>query len=671
MMRRGGGRGGSARGAVVLVLTLAVGFSVIGILKASQLSQQTTAATTAAVVRSPSSKADVATLPPPLHTAAPSAPVRSGGGGGRSCGKHATCYDCLSASTECVWCANARTASIVRHSGFCTEAAAAVAPTCDDVEDNSCPAVLLERPPANLRVIHVGIQKGGPEALIQLHMALLFWGFETSLDTRNNKQGMGIKPFFKTHYKSELSVSPPLRWFDSYDHWLTTGRPNDVFIATETWKCKAGLRYADGRGRQLQWHLTVWKKNPREDCAIAAHTRYIAKDYMQVSLKAVMYPYISPHIHALATEQERVSGGEQGVVRRKTNLVLYDADAGVTDKDFVTTGKDVIPFKLGVAKGLKPEALYDLYSKAKVCIDMKMPGAERFVYEAALFGCCIITDRDGNGQDESDLPIPARFRIAPNSVGEMNKRVQEILRNYTMIHAEYAPLRDFVKTQRTTFLRQVRRYFSENLHVVGFFVDPALTQKDVLYFILAHTLALPFATVEVVLCAGTHAALESSVEQELRERTLLAAVKFTRLGDSGGACGSFQEAWAAYNVPHPERVQHVLAYRDVTAVPAVADAAAVLATQLRHEGDALALAATEDGSVLFAKAASVAGLKQCYTDCPGVVAVTADSLYRRQASPLFSSLAKGETLARSFLCEHPYYAATETQQRLPDAARCP
>eukprot|EP01064_Diplonema_japonicum_P015349 TRINITY_DN23074_c0_g1_i1.p1 TRINITY_DN23074_c0_g1~~TRINITY_DN23074_c0_g1_i1.p1 ORF type:complete len:628 (+),score=129.56 TRINITY_DN23074_c0_g1_i1:93-1976(+) len=537
-----------------------------------------------------------------------------------------SCVSCLAAG--CIWCANNASLTYKRATGFCLPEDKSS--TCEDTETNSCPAILNTPLPTNMRVIHVGIQKGGPEALIQMHLALLFWGYRTTLDTRKNKQGGNIKSFFRTAYHSELEDAPPLRWFASYKEWLTTGKQEDVFIETETWPCEVGVRYWEGKGRQLQWHLTVWKKKPRDDCSIAAHTHYIAQAYMGISTRAVMYPYISPHIH---------EGASHAAKTEKTNLVLYDADAGITDSDLV---KKPIDFKLAVAKGLEPKVLYSLYAKAKVCIDMKMPGAERFVYEAALYGCCIISDDEHNGGDERDLPIPERFRIKSGDVATLNARVQEILDDYDSIKEEFAPLREFVKSQRVTFLRQVRRYYSDNVHVVGF-VKEGDSFGDVLLFLLAHVFSVPFATIEIVLPSSLRDYSNHDILKSLREATLLAAVKFTVRVSKGPYVLSFKG------------MQYVLAYNDIKYTPNAPDFVSVLSTQLAFAGAASIHLETDTASF---------SLTSCYPSCVST-SIRNATLFKEQKLPMV-----GSTPSTHFLCEHPTYASPTMQKILPARAKC-
>eukprot|EP01060_Flectonema_neradi_P011860 TRINITY_DN1881_c8_g1_i1.p1 TRINITY_DN1881_c8_g1~~TRINITY_DN1881_c8_g1_i1.p1 ORF type:complete len:650 (+),score=101.76 TRINITY_DN1881_c8_g1_i1:90-2039(+) len=561
----------------------------------------------------------------------------------QSCNRHTTCSECLS-DMFCHWCAIPPNFDVSKASGTCLPTGDT---TCLDSEDRSCPAILNTPLPSNLRVIHVGIQKGGPEALIQLHLALIYWGFKSTLDTRKNKQGGNIKSHFRINYEAELKRSPPLRWFDSYDQWLTTGEPEDVFVETETWACKPGMLFSQGKGRQLQWHLTVWKKKNRDACTIAAHTHYIAHDYMEISDRAILYPYISPHIHKLSQKQSTID-------TKKENLILYDADAGLSDSDFTNLG---IPgLKLAVAKGLKPEQLYEKYAKAKLCIDMRLPGAERFVYEAALFGCPIVTDDTLNGGDNLDLPLKPQYRLPTGDTKRLGILAKDILTNFDDHSHNFSELKDFVNSQRVRFLRQVRRYFSDNAHIIATCSNDD-NIEHLIQFLLTHIFIIPFATIEIVCCKKD--LYSHPIFEDLRERTLLAGVHF-RKTDSCAVNEDYPE------VTHPKRMEYVLAYKGLKLVPAVLDVVAVLSTQLTIVSEAVGLLLSQDA--LFSKSSKFASIRNCWSSCPSVASVSKDFIYRSDiVVPLVGTPSR--TII-DFMCKHPVYVNASKQSLVTPEGRC-
>ncbi|CUG86713.1 Hypothetical protein, putative [Bodo saltans] len=449
----------------------------------------------------------------------------------RVSGTHATCSgrgDCITclyrenslqsevqavplAIGDCVWCANQRR---------CIPNMPEAVAKCDDVEDSVCPAVLHSRIPQNHRVIHVGIRKGGPEALVQMHLALHHWGFNTSLDTRKSMKEKGgpVMPYFLEVYEEEFRTAPPLRWVKNYDDWHQSAQEGDIMIATETWACKNdAARYLPNGIRQMQWHLTVWPRRDRSQCTIAGHTNYVTRDYMRQSVRALMYPYISPNIVALASTKSWKS--------MKQDLVLYDSDTHLKDSDLVS--QHGVARTAKIASGYTPHQLYELYGKSKVGIDLQLPGGERFIYEAALFDVCVIVDDALNGGDHEDFPIPDKFRVPSKNLGALNEAVDACVRDYDQVVAEFAPLKQLVLKQHVTFLRQVRRYFSNSVHISTVVCNQDEMDAFGARFLLAAVLQAPFVVVEFFVPKGV--AMNKDVYQVLLDNSHLAAVHFTTL----------------------------------------------------------------------------------------------------------------------------------------------
>lgn len=438
---------------------------------------------------------------------------------------------------QCVWCAS---------SNLCMPAAGGKGLKCDDFEERACPAILHDLPPNNHRVIHVAIRKGGPEALIQLHLALNYWGFRTTLDTRSSKKQKGgdVVPFFKEAYRKEFELAPPLRWVRNYASWLDSGADGDVLIATETWECRAVNK--DSKGfydpdsvngvRQLQWHLTVWTRKERSECSIVGHTNYVAMSYMRQSKRALLFPYISPHILQLADKKIQMAkdAGHESLLSVKKNLVLYDSDTKLKNSDLESGSTQ---HETKIATGYTPSELYNLYVQAKVGIDLRLPGGERFIYEASLFDVCVIVDKSLNGGNVDDFPIPESFRVRdPNDLQALNRAKDLCISSYGKeLVASFEPLRTHVRHQRVGFHRHVRRYFSNSVFIVTAVLSERDAKERLIPFLLATLYQLPFAVIEVLFTSEAlrDAVLQADL-QSLKINSLMAAVVFRVVEPSGG-----------------------------------------------------------------------------------------------------------------------------------------
>ncbi|KEG09573.1 hypothetical protein DQ04_05011040 [Trypanosoma grayi] len=443
------------------------------------------------------------------------------------CGRASSCLDCLFPPISARFTSDVRRSS--PHCFWCSATERCVPrgsreDVCIDSEEQSCPAVLHTTIPNAFRVVHVGIRKGGPEALIQLHLALNRWGFRTTLDTRQKEKGGAVVPFFREMYKVAFARAPPLRWFRNYAAWQNAAVEGDVLIATETWPCLQKDHLAAGV-RQMQWHLTVWPRSDRSHCTIAGHTNYLAMSYMNQSKLAVLYPYVSPHIVELA--QTRSSWRAAKRRGTKNPLVLFDADVKLRENDLM--GRHGVVRDLKRATGLAPEELYSLYGEAMAGVDLQLPGAERFVFEAVLFDVCVIVDDSLVGGCKDDVPVPEAFRVPAGDVDALNNAIDRCISDYDTVMSEFKEMKQFTLRQKKTFERQVRRYFSNSVHVVSLICSQVQSELYLVRFILNILLHIPFATVEIRLGEGVTGLTEQQ-QSHLLKQSWLAAVRFVHLG---------------------------------------------------------------------------------------------------------------------------------------------
>ena len=577
------------------------------------------------------------------------------------CSTAKDCIECLyrkpsSEDSNCVWCAS-------------TAKCQAASASCNDIEDRSCPAVLHTKPPQTIRVIHVAIRKGGPEALVQMHLALNHWGFKTTLDTRKSKKQKGgeVVPFFRQVYKDEFATAPQLRWVKDYDDWLASGSEGDVLLATETWKCPSDGKEKLAKGiRYMQWHLTVWPQRDRSSCTIAVHTNYIADQYMKQPLRSLMFPYISPHIVALAATKP--SGGWK---KDKVDLVMYDSDTKLKDEQLKS--RNGIKHETKIATGYTPEKLYELYGKMKAGIDLRLPGGERFIYEAALFDVCVVVDKSLNGLDTRDFPIPERFRVKPDDLDDLNRAKDECVSRYDSVIDEFAPFKQFVLSQRTTFYRQVRRYYSSSVHVVASVCQQEQVGK-IPSFIAGILVQFPFATIEIHVNSGLDA--KTSIEQPMKtlyDHSYLAAVTIVEDSHANGCSSSSSGSEFLFKPPgtNGKRSLYTLFLKDVaTFVFPAADTVHAFGSVVEHHrrqhgnGKVAALGVSKGADLRAGFMLTETAVSKCsksagsLADCGGEVvdfatsdAVAANSLLSvDQYAPL--ELKEISSESKAFLCSH-------------------
>eukprot|EP00757_Euglenozoa_sp_SAG-D1_P022498 gene22498-1333_t len=129
--------------------------------------------------------------------------------------------------------------------------------------------------------------------------------------------GGNVRSFFRQIYSEEIVKNPiNLRWSKDYGTWLKSGIDGDILVGTETWPCLKDLHFQSSGVRQLSYHLTIQDNRltydvshhyiPKADpyaCGVVVHTGFMARKFLKVSHNAVLMPYVSPHIHALAASR--------------------------------------------------------------------------------------------------------------------------------------------------------------------------------------------------------------------------------------------------------------------------------------------------------------------------------------------------------------------------------
>lgn len=113
--------------------------------------------------------------------------------------------------------------------------------------------------------------------------------------------------------------------------------------------------------------------------------------------------------------------------------------------------------------GMSASEIREALARAKLYIDFgHHPGKDRFPREAAMAGCCVITGRRGAAANDSDVPIPDRYKLderAPDFVASFLHVTQTVFADYEVCAADFAAYRECIQAEPSRFLAQIRRIF--------------------------------------------------------------------------------------------------------------------------------------------------------------------------------------------------------------------
>ena len=112
--------------------------------------------------------------------------------------------------------------------------------------------------------------------------------------------------------------------------------------------------------------------------------------------------------------------------------------------------------------GFSQIELINMYKKAKLFVDFgPFPGAERMPKEAVLFGCTIITGKNGASAYYGDVPIPNDFKFNASSraIPSICKQIHFCLDKYDSICSMFNVYRETVINLENNFVKSLQNIF--------------------------------------------------------------------------------------------------------------------------------------------------------------------------------------------------------------------
>lgn len=161
-------------------------------------------------------------------------------------------------------------------------------------------------------------------------------------------------------------------------------------------------------------------------------------------------------ISKLFLERYGAKKDNQGSFNR-CNAILYNPKkCGKFVKRLIQQAPDLNFLPLN---GLNQEQLIEKYLTSKLYIDFgPFPGAERIPKEAVLFGCCVITGRNGASNYYGDVPIPDEYKYADytSQTSLILDKIRDVLKNYDERVKDFDIYRKTVLDLEENFMKSLR-----------------------------------------------------------------------------------------------------------------------------------------------------------------------------------------------------------------------
>lgn len=144
----------------------------------------------------------------------------------------------------------------------------------------------------------------------------------------------------------------------------------------------------------------------------------------------------------------------------KKDIVVYNPQKGVEFTQKIISSESSISFI--PIQNMTREQVSDLLSQAKVYIDFgNHPGKDRIPREAAISGCCIITNRMGSANYYQDVPIDDEFKFNNHidDIGNIIKKIQDCLDNYEQYTVRFESYRTMIVGEQEQFIKDIKKIF--------------------------------------------------------------------------------------------------------------------------------------------------------------------------------------------------------------------
>ena len=189
---------------------------------------------------------------------------------------------------------------------------------------------------------------------------------------------------------------------------------------------------------------------------------YYAKSFLQSkNVPDSKMRYLSDYINDIYTDNVQVALGHS-----KSNVVLYNPKKGLEyTKRLIFAAPDI---KWVPLINLTNEEVKEYLISSKVYIDFGThPGKDRFPREAAISGCCILTDKKGAAAFYNDVPIPNAYKFDDDTqdIDKIIKKIRFCLAYYEIAKSDFDSYRKFIISEKDKFKRNCKEIFFENKKV--------------------------------------------------------------------------------------------------------------------------------------------------------------------------------------------------------------
>lgn len=305
----------------------------------------------------------------------------------------------------------------------------------------------------------------GPEAIHQLvadtnrlgqPAAVAYFPFDSSFDTpppyrkynapvsryRDEPGNLNIFPEIVTNYALEVRQAQAAIWWMSVNNFTCVryGHP---------WRDR--IRYFKYFMKGLR---------PRGGIAALKHLRHFAQSQYALEFLAahdISAEMLSDPIPVYTSPDYLLELGDKLLQSKRRDRILFNPSKGAK---ITRRLREAFPnWDFMPLVGYGREELAEIFLNSKLYIDFgHHPGKDRLPREAAIHGCCVITNLNGSAANAVDVPIPSAYKLAdrnPGLVASFGALVQQVFCNYAASTQDFEGYRQVIALEQGEFDRQI------------------------------------------------------------------------------------------------------------------------------------------------------------------------------------------------------------------------
>lgn len=184
---------------------------------------------------------------------------------------------------------------------------------------------------------------------------------------------------------------------------------------------------------------------------------YYADDFLEKNdIPKEKRAYLSDYINDLY-----VQNSKEALKHLRKDIVLYNPKKGFKFTQKIIS-KSPTWIKWVPLINMSNEEVYENLISGKLYIDFgNHPGKDRFPREAAISGCCILTDKKGSAAYYKDVPILEKYKFEDKeeNIDQIIQQIEFCLKNYSLAIEDFKGYREYIGQEKVSFKNDVDKIF--------------------------------------------------------------------------------------------------------------------------------------------------------------------------------------------------------------------